>query len=228
METFLSQMKTIAVEVFTPSTLGKYPAIVIAYGTEGMGKPWDDQIRDFASNLATDGYVALIPHYFDSTGTTPGLATVFAAFPATRDTWVQTIDDALKFANSHSGVQAGKLGSVGFSLGGHLVLRQSKLGSGSQAIGAVVDFFGPIAQLGGLDGNIDKLPPVQIHHGDADPLVFLSESQGLVTDLNKAGKTSGTDYEFYVYPKEGHGFKDATNITTSKQRTVKFFDNHVK
>ena len=36
----------------------------------------------------------------------------------------------------------------------------------------MVDFFGPISQTYGIGGDVDKLPFVQIHHGEDDHLVL--------------------------------------------------------
>jgi dienelactone hydrolase len=199
---------------------------VFVHGSDGLRSPWDTQIRTFAGYLAANGYVALIPHYFDSTGTSPPLTSIP---PGTiRDTWVQAIDDALEYANGRTAdVETGKLGSLGFSLGGHLVLRQALLGSGAQPVDAVVDFFGPIAALGGLGAGVACLPPVQIHHGVDDPLVPILESQDLVKALAAAGKKEGRDFEFYPYAKQGHGFTHPGDIIVSELRSLTFFNNHI-
>jgi dienelactone hydrolase len=231
-----SQSKPISVEVYKPATPGLHPAIVIAYGTDGMSAPWGSQIGAFAAFLAGNGYVSMIPHYFDATGTTPGIATVFASFSSDRDVWVTVINDTLVYANGLTTlVQAGKLGLLGFSLGGHLVLRQAIYGSTFQRVAAVVDFFAPISSssppysiLDGLSGGIAAMPPVQIHHGDDDDIVKPDQSRSLVSLLKAAGKTEGTDFEAYFYPGEGHGFHLSTDVSTSMDRTVTFLNKHIK
>jgi dienelactone hydrolase len=69
---FDSGGKKIPYELFLPTASGKRPAIMVAYGTHGMTEPFGTDIRSYAGYLADRGYVALIPHYFVRTGTTPG------------------------------------------------------------------------------------------------------------------------------------------------------------
>lgn len=221
--TFDSGGKTVAVEVFTPTTPGKHPAIVIVYGSEGMNHPFGGDIRTFAGALAAQGYVALIPDYFARTGTRAGNETALEAFPQHRDTWVQTIGDALTYAAGRADVEKDRIGLLGFSLGGHLALRAAKRDTGVK-VDAVVVFFAPISQLGGLGGDLDRLPPTQIHHGLSDNLVPSEQSRELDARLKKQGKSP----EIFFYPGEGHGFRGAAAIRRSTQRTVAFFNDHIK
>jgi dienelactone hydrolase len=230
-----SNSKPMAVEVYEPTSSGKHPAVVIAYGADAMSTQWAGQIGGFASFLADHGYVAMIPHYFDVTGTTPGLGTAFASFNTDRDVWVAAINATLVYANSlTSDVETGKLGLLGFSLGGHLVLRQSIFGSTFERPRAVVDFFGPVESkdppysiVDSPSKGVGTMPPVQIHHGDADVIVSPDQSRALIKLLKAAGKTEGTDFEPYFYPLEGHGFHVAADISDSMKRTLQFFDDHI-
>ena len=180
LETFPSGTKSISVEVSTPTTPGKHPAVLVVYGTEGLrnDQGFGTLIRNFAASLADEGFVALIPDYFQSTGTAPGVDTVWPALDSSQDTWVETLADAARFADARTDVEAGKLGIVGFSLGGNLALRLAKLPAASPKALAVVDFFGPISQANGIGADVDKLPFVQIHHGDNDHVVPPSQSAG--------------------------------------------------
>ena len=125
----------------------------------------------FAASLADAGFVALIPDYFESTGTAPGVDTVWPALNSSQDTWVETLADAARFADGRADVETGKLGIVGFSLGGNLALRLAKLPTAKPKVLAVVDFFAPISLANGIGAGVDKLPFVQIHHGTDDHLV---------------------------------------------------------
>jgi dienelactone hydrolase len=232
MTTFESGGKRITVDLLLPVAGGLHPAVVVAYGTEGLGviRGFDAgaAIRDFAGYLADAGFVVLVPHYFERTQTPPGLQTVLPVYVRHRDEWLDTIGDCLKYAASRTAdVDKTKLGLLGFSLGGHLALRQAKRATGI-AVGAVVEFFAPISSLpGGLEDDIGNLPPVQIHHGDADPVVASTQSDELEGLLTAAGKVRGVDYERHNYRGEGHGFRGATAIESSKQRTADFFKKHL-
>ena len=228
-ERFHSGTTTISVEVSTPPTAGKHPAVLVVYGTDGMSElhGFGTAIRNFAAGLAAAGFVALIPNYLESTGTDPGVDTVWPALAGCRDTWVNCLADAARFADARPDVQSGKLGIVGFSLGGNLALRLAKLSTASPRALAVVDFFAPISMAGGIGGDVERLPFVQIHHGLDDPVVPPAQSVELMKLLDDAHKTKGLDYVDYSYPTEGHGFRDPTNVDESMRRSVGFLHDHL-
>ena len=109
-------------------------------------------------------------------------------------------------------------------MGSNLALRTAKPDSAGDPK-AVVDFFGPItmAPFGGLG----TLPPIQIHHGEDDPVVPPSQSKDLVDALVAAGKVRDRDFEAYFYAHEGHGFTGTQAITDSKTRTIQFLEAHL-
>jgi len=232
MATFNSGGNPITVDLFLPAVGGLHPAVVVSYGTEGLGviQGFDAgaAIRDFAEYLADTGFVVLVPHYFERTQTPPGLQTVLPVYAQYRDEWLDTLGDCLNYAASRTtDVDKTKIGLLGFSLGGHLALHLAKGGTGV-AVGAVVEFFAPISSLpGGLGDHIGNLPPVQIHHGESDSLVEIIQSNKLECLLATAGKVKGVDYERHNYPGEGHGFRGAAAINLSKQLTADFFKNHL-
>lgn len=231
MATFDSGGKPIPFELFVPTTAGLHPAVVVAYGTEGMGviNGFDagTAIRDFASSLANRGFVVVLPHYFERTGTTPGFETVLPVFSQHRDKWLDTLGDCLAFAASRTtDVDATKLALLGFSLGGHLALRQAKRGTGLP-VGAVVEFFAPISSLpGGLGGDIGKLPPVQLNHGTVDNVVLPTQCDELEGLLVAAGKVKNVDYERHDYPGQGHGFVGAA-ATEAQGNAADFLKKHL-
>jgi dienelactone hydrolase len=232
MTTFESGGKPITVDLFLPVAGGLHPAVVVAYGTEGLGviRGFDAgaAIRDFAGYLANTGFVVFVPYYFERTQTPPGLQTVLPVYARHRDEWLDTLGDCLSYAASRTtDVDQTRLGLLGFSLGGHLALRRAKDGAGT-AIKAVVEFFAPISTLpGGLGDRIGSLPPLQIHHGGSDPVVANTQSDELEGLLVAAGKVKGVDYERHNYPGEGHGFRGVPAIKSSKQRTADFFKKHL-
>lgn len=226
-ETYPGAAGPIPVEVFTPSTAGNHPSVVVVYGTEGMNEPFGTLIRDFATALGSAGFVAVIPDYLRSTGTPAGTASVWEALSASRDTWVDSLRSAATFADGRAGANKGKLGIVGFSLGGNLALRLGKdPGTGPRVL-AVVDFFAPISQAGGIGPNVERLAAVQIHHGTADPIVDMSQSAELITLLDTAHKVRDKDYFYYTYRDQGHGFTDPTAVRDSTTRTVDFLKQHL-
>ncbi|MCC6455714.1 MAG: alpha/beta fold hydrolase [Caldilineaceae bacterium] len=68
----------------------------------------------------------------------------------------------------------------------------------------------------------DLSGPVQLHHGTADADVPVLFSELLYKEILAAGKVA----EYYVYEGDDHNL--ATNLNTALQRSVAFFDQHVK
>jgi dipeptidyl aminopeptidase/acylaminoacyl peptidase len=72
------------------------------------------------------------------------------------------------------------------------------------------------AYLGDLSG------PIQLHHGTGDATVPLVNSEILSQQIRAAGKT----VEFYVYEGDDHNL--ANFFSLAMQRTIQFFDAHLK
>lgn len=233
MATFSSGGADIELELFGPTASGEHPAVVVAYGTRGLSAPFGDAIRDFAKALAAEGFVVAIPHYFNRTDTTAsdsptGDAVVIESFLINRDAWIDTVKDCVAHVSGLSDVKDDQVGLLAFSMGGHIGLRLAKQAP-TPIVKALVEFFAPVTQLPfqGIGGDVDRLPPVQIHHGDDDRIVNRDQSIELESQLVAAGKVKDSDYELYFYPGEGHGFTSATAVSDSTSRTVAFLKKHM-
>lgn len=69
---------------------------------------------------------------------------------------------------------------------------------------------------------LDLSGPLQLHHGTADSSVPLAASETLQAQMEAAGMYS----ELYVYEGDNHNLSLAFN--TAMQRSIAFFDTHVK
>ena len=70
---------------------------------------------------------------------------------------------------------------------------------------------------------LDELSgPLQLHHGTADDSVPVEYSETLFTQLQETGATS----ELYLYENDNHNISNS--FGTAMQRSVQFFDQHVK
>jgi dienelactone hydrolase len=219
LDRFVSGGTSIDIDVFTPAGTGRHPSTLILYGTFGLLPEYRDDIQSFGEALAANGIVALLPHYFDRTGTQPG-AGALAAIGQHYASWRQTCGDALLFARTHGRVNAGRLGILGFSLGGHFALSLAMTPPAGISLKCAVDFFGPVVSPP-LTGNRAAMPPVLIHHGERDDLVTISDSRQLVSELRGAGKTEGVGYTLLTYRDQGHAFVGA-DLVAARSKTVEF------
>ena len=64
--------------------------------------------------------------------------------------------------------------------------------------------------------------PIQLHHGTADASVPVAYSEDLYARLQEAGQAS----ELYLYANDNHNI--SASFGTAIQRSVEFFDQHVK
>ena len=216
---FVSDAVTIDVDVFAPAGSGRHPAAVILYGTFGLLPEYRDDILSFGEALAAKGIAAYLPHYFDRTNTAPG-PEAFGAIGRHYAAWRRTCGDALLYARSHALADSGRMGVLGFSLGGHFALSLAMTPPGGVNLKCAVDFFAPVINPP-LTGNPAAMPPVLIHHGERDNLVSIEDSRRLVSDLRAAGKTEGVGYTLLTYRDQGHSFAGA-DLVTARTKTVEF------
>jgi carboxymethylenebutenolidase len=223
-KSFASRGKPVDAEVFDPSGTPNGGFVVIAYGSDGMtdhlNGPWATMIRGYAADLAQKGFTALVPDYFGSTGTQPGPG-VFEQIPVHRDAWEATLSDAVSYAQTLPGVDAARVGLIGFSLGGHLCLR---LRASAKVL---VEFFAPV--FDGVGSRSTPTLQVQIHHGEADGLVPLTPNAARIEQELRA---EGASVELFAYRGAGHGFigQDTSNANAraqSQSRTIAFFDAYL-
>lgn len=132
-----------------------------------------------------------------------------------------TLADAVAFAKTLPGIDAARIGLLGFSLGGHLCLRNRALTK------VLVEFFAPeLPELGGVGTAGNPTLHAQIHHGDKDGVVPLKLN---AEPIEQKLRTEGADVTLFPYLGAGHGFNgkhpgDASAQQKSKERTLAFFE----
>jgi carboxymethylenebutenolidase len=213
--TFTSDEHPITIQSFVPSRNGtgrSHPAVVALHGSGGLREGWAETPASF---LAGRGFAVFVLHYFDRTGTH------WADAQASRDnfeTWMKTISDAITYAGRQPGVNENQIALLGFSLGAYLALSVAAV---DPRVKAVVDYFGGLPQE--LTGRAKQLPPVLVLHGEADPVVPVSEAR----KLEQLFRQNGTPYEMKIYPHAGHGFS-GFDLLDAGQRTLKFLETKLR
>ena len=204
-------------ELFRPTSTTPAGLVVIAYGTEGRKDPWTGMMREYGEALATSGLFALMPDYFARTGTPHGGAAA-TQIGAKHDDWTTALVDTVTYARTISGVDATRIGLLGFSLGGYLCLRARAAAKPK----ALVEYFAPMFEGIGAAGAV---PHAQIHHGTADEFPTQFQNAAIIEGILKG---EGKDVTLFPYKDATHGFagQDLANTTAaslSKTRTVAFF-----
>ena len=233
-EKFSTAAGPVHVDVHSPVSTGKHPAVLILHGLGLEGSVGVD-IASFAEALTNVNIAAAIPSYFESTHTAPG-DEAFSSMSEHLPAWTTTCGAVQAFMAADTRFDATRMGLIGFSLGGHIALSLAMGRPAGRNVKSVVDFFAPTL-VPALRGDRSALPPTLIHHGSSDPLT-IENSRQLVRELEATRKVTPlifgkpapaavADDQFIEYPGETHGFKGAALID-SRDATVKFLDKHLK
>jgi dienelactone hydrolase len=215
---FSSYGSSISAEVFRPA-VGEGGIVVIAYGSDGMtdnlNNPLASMIRDYDEKLSSQGHTAIIPDYFARTGTEPGRSAL-EEIPVYLDEWQATVLDAMTFATTLPGVDPSRMGLLGFSLGGHICVKNR----GHAKV--LVEFFAP--ELGGVGSVASGPKNAQVHHGLADQVVPFANAKNIEGVLASEGVAT----ELFSYEAAGHGFlgddpKNTRARVDSQERTLSCF-----
>ena len=189
--------KPVQVEHFTPEKTGKHPTVLLPHSSEGLPEKGAVIYRDVARVLARQGYVALLVHYFEGTGTK-------RIDPKDIDeklfrAWMGVVQGAVQHAAGLPEVDRERVGLVGFSLGACLALAVAGQ-EGGPPVAAVVDLFGCLPEE--LAANAARLPPTLVLHGGADQVVGVEKALALEGLLKKHGRA----FEVKIYDKQEHLF----------------------
>ena len=128
------------------------PVVVMVHGVDGLGTQSGVEIDKFAKQLAGEGFLVFVPHYFDAAdgADTLPLEQLFAQRVPRLGLYPSRIAAAVDHAVTQPGADARRLGLIGLSLGGGLALQHAE-GAPAGTIKALVDFFGHISDRTILD-----------------------------------------------------------------------------
>lgn len=206
----------VALDIFEPAQAGKYPVVLVVHGWEGLSqKEWQRYYAGQCQELARNGHIAVLVHYFDRTG---GQTSSPGAAKQNLEPWSLTLLDALSYATALPGGDGKKVGVVGTNLGGALA---TALSAFDQRIGAVVQCSGMVPKE--LKGKGAKMPPVLLLHGANNRYVPLDE-------LRKGEKLLADEkvtHEVHVYQNQGYTFR-GDDAQDALSRTVAFLKKHLK
>ena len=210
MATFLSAGRQIHIDHYAPQGSDIHPAVILVHGSGGPLSGLDP----FAGQAALFGVHVFVLHYFERTGHAwVGPSQIEEHFPV----WLETLRDALTFVTGQPGVDAGRIGLLGFSLGSYLSLA---LATQDARIAAVAEFFGGLAEHFIADAG--KLPPVLILHGTGDRIVPVERAY----ELERVLQQHNIPYQIKIYPDQGHAFQGLVQFDAMR-RVAAFFKNYL-
>lgn len=198
--------------------------------------------EDLAARLATAGFVALCPEFFFRQG--PLEEQSFPAAFARRakldeKNAVRDLSAAIDWLKQQPGVRGGKAGTIGFCMGGTLILN---LAAARKDLVSVC-FYGfpagagaeakPTSPTAPLD-QVDQINgPLLAFWGDQDTMV----GQDNVEKLAQGLQQRGVDFAYKVYPGLGHGFMAQSRLDPDHAayeaaceawtRTLEFYRQHL-
>jgi carboxymethylenebutenolidase len=185
----------IRVEHFAQRGNEKRPVIVLAPESASF-KTVSPVYQSIAANLAEEGYLVLIVHFFDRTGH-DGIAKDDIKEKMFRQ-WMEALGDGVQYARRLANADPGRVGLLGFSLGGYLAVAVAA--DANVKVQAVGCYFGGVPKE--LWPKIKKLPPVLVVHGEKDDVVPVSEAYKIIKFCEK----NNLKCEHKIYPSEGHLF----------------------
>lgn len=199
-----------------PQGDGPFPAVLVLHTSGGLTHELSK-----ASLFADKGYVALAPDYFTPEGITPGQAGGLLALTTHVDRIREHLSGGIECLKSLSYVDATRIGTVGFSLGGYFGLIVGARGD----VQAVVSYYGAYHGEGAsriptkypfTDVAAQVRARVLMFHGEADSTVGINLARNAQRRLREAGK----QVELVVYPGVDHTFDRVGAPTYDAQATA--------
>ena len=193
-----------------PAAGGPHPAVLVFMEIFGINA----HIRDVTERVAREGYVALAPDYFHRTGPgaeygydEKGMAAGMKLLAALRaDEMIADAKAAIAFLGGRRDVRAGRVGAMGFCIGGHMAY----LVACETDVRATASFYG--GGIAGPKGPGGAVPTVDrtskiggtilLLFGGQDAMIPASQIDAIRSALAK----SGVRHHIEVYPQAGHGF----------------------
>jgi len=209
--------------LYAPAGNGPFPALVVIHEWWGL----NDWVKDQASKLADEGYVALaVDLYRGKVATTPEMAhEIMRGMP--EDRAKRDLHAAVEFLKSQPNVKKDRIGSIGWCMGGGYAL---DLALEEPDLAATVINYGHLAT------DTDALKKINA------PILglFGAQDHGITPDdvhkFEQALQQLGKKVEIKIYDDAGHAFENPNNkdgyraddAADAWQRTVAFLAGTLK
>ena len=189
----------------------KLPAVVMIHEWWGL----NDNIKDMADELASEGYVVLAADLYNGeVATTPDKAMQLVGIVRENpEQAISNLQSAVQYLASLPNVNSSRIASLGWCFGGGQSL-QLALNSEQNPLAATVIYYGNLVN----DTNeLSKINwPVLGIFGDQDQSIPVEAVNAFEQALNETGITN----EIYIYPGVGHAFANPSGDNYAPAETV--------
>jgi carboxymethylenebutenolidase len=199
---------------------GRGPAVIVIQEWWGLVP----HIRDVADRLAGEGYLALAPDLYHGKTTTEPDEAGKLMMAMKMDQAARDMSGAVDYLKSHPD-GTGRIGSVGFCMGGGLSLYLATL----KPVDACVIYYGVLM---GVQPDLSSIQGAVLgHYAENDGWASPEVARKLERDIRDAGK----DIELHIYPGTDHAFFNDTRpeayvadaAKQSWERTLAFYKKHL-
>ena len=189
----------------------KLPAVIMIHEWWGL----NDNIKDMADELASEGYVVLAADLYNGeVATTPDKAMqLVGTVRENPEQAISNLQSAVQYLASLPNVNSSRIASLGWCFGGGQSL-QLALNSEQNPLAATVIYYGNLVN----DTNeLSKIKwPVLGIFGDQDQSIPVESVNVFEQALNETGITN----EIYIYPGVGHAFANPSGDNYAPAETV--------
>lgn len=190
-----------------PNTDGAYPAVVMIHEWWGL----NDNIKEMAKQLASEGYVVLAVDLFNGkvakdANEARGLITPINKNP---DEAVKNMKASVQYLKNQDNVDKSKISSMGWCFGGGMSLQ---LALNEQMAATVIYYGNLVTDKEKL--NAIKWPVLGIF-GEKDTSIPVESAR----NFDKALDELGIKNEIYIYPNVGHAFANPSGMNYAPEET---------
>jgi Dienelactone hydrolase and related enzymes len=225
-----SDNSSMRLHLSAPDGAGPFPAMVVIQHQGGV----DEFVRNMTERLAGAGYLSVAPDLYHRDGPDCKDDIVTRRSRLSDRRIINDINATVGFLQNHSAVEAGKIGIIGFCMGGRVVYLMAAAIPAFKA--AVAYYPGNTFRAWGRDipspfeRSAEIHCPLQGHFGADDGNPSPEDMAKLDAELKKFQKP----HEFHSYANAGHAFMDSTKESyrrhadeASWPRTLDFLARHL-